>query len=60
VETDPNETQPNKGKNLDIYFSVELISVTHSSGVHAVMLTDAMQRVMTWMEKSMKGLHKQL
>lgn len=45
---------------MDGYFSVELISVTHSCGVHAGMLTDAMQRMMTGMEKRVKGLPKQL
>lgn len=63
METDPNETQLNKEGGwgeIDSYFSVKLISVTHSRGIHAVMLTDAMQRMMTWMEKSVKGLPKQL
>lgn len=49
-----------KKKKKDGYFSVESVSVTHSCGVHAVMLTDAMQRMMTLMEKSVKGLPKQL
>lgn len=37
-------------------FSVELVSVTLYWGVQAVMLIDAMQRMMTGMEKSVKGL----
>lgn len=61
VETNPNETaqQGEKKKIINGYFSVELVSVNPNWGVQAVMLIDD-ERMMTGMEKSMKGLPKQL
>lgn len=49
-----------KKKIINGYFSIELVSVNPNWGVQAVMLIDAMQRMMTGMGKSMKGLPKPL
>lgn len=52
----PRETRPRREKGKKGGFSVKLISVSDLCGVCAVLLTDAMQRMMARMEKSAEGL----